>query len=302
MRELRSKKDRNNNETDVCHVSCSGFISTESGLSSEDMGPRLKRQYEKSTASSKLSLVQRYFGAKMAEGESAEKNLLGMNELCDRVAAMELPVSEEFQPLMILASLPASYTAIVQTLGSQAGKLDMTHVTSTVLDEDARRRENGSQENQALVSHGGKQPRNPARKDLSRVQCYNCEKMGHFSRECPDPPKHHNQAALTHRGGTRPKHSKQSSSRKPSYKARVAVLSDEEDTDAFCFCTGPQKGVKAEEWVVDSGATTHMTRYKGVFVAYAAMEDMANVWLGDGRTVKAEGMGSVCLRIKKPNE
>ena len=136
---------------------------------------RLERQYEKRTASSKLSLVQRYYGAKMAESESAEKRLLGMNELCDRLAAMELPVPEEFQPLMIL---PASYTAIVQTLGSQAGKLDMTHVTSTVLDEDARRRENGSQENQALVSHGGRQQRNPARKDLSRVPYYNCEKMG----------------------------------------------------------------------------------------------------------------------------
>ena len=87
---------------------------------------RLERQYEKRTAASKLSLVQRYFGAKMAEGESAEKHLLNMSKLCDRLAAVELPVPEEFQPLMILASLPASYTAIVQTLGSQSGKLDLS--------------------------------------------------------------------------------------------------------------------------------------------------------------------------------
>ena len=70
----------------------------------------------------------------------------------------------------------------------------------------------------------------------------------------------------------------------------------------FCFCTGPQKGVKAEEWVVDSGATMHMTWDKGVFFTYAAMEDMPNVRLGDDRHVKAEGRGSVCLRIKDDKE
>ena len=163
---------------------------------------RLERQYEKRTAASKLSLVQKYFGAKMAEGESAEKHLLNMSELCDRLTAVELPVPEEFLPLMILAILPASYTAIVQTLGSQAGKLVLSHVTSTVLDEDVRRRGSASQDDQALISHGGQPRRNPAK----RVQCYNCEKMGHFSHDCPEPPKQHNQsAALTQRGGSRPK-------------------------------------------------------------------------------------------------
>ena len=69
---------------------------------------------------------------------------------------MELPVPEEFQPLMILASLPSSYTAHVQTLGSQAGKLDLSHVTSTIMDEEARRRNNGGHatDPQALISHG----------------------------------------------------------------------------------------------------------------------------------------------------
>ena len=60
--------------------------------------------------------------------------------------------------------------------------------------------------------------------------------------------------------------------------------------------------MKAEEWVVDSGATTHMTWDKGVFVTYATMDDMPNVRLGDGRHVKAEGRGSVCLRIKDDKE
>ena len=86
--------------------------------------------------------------------------------------------------------------------------------------------------------------------------------------------------------------------RQPTKKMNVVSAPYTTDPDAFCFCTGPQKGVKAEEWIVDSGATTHMTWDKGVFVTYAAMEDMPSVRLGDGRTVKAEGRGNVCLRIR----
>ena len=76
------------------------------------------------------------------------------------------------------------------------------------------------------------------------------------------------------------------------------MADEEEDTENFCFCTGIERGVKAEEWVVDSGATTHMTWDKGVFVTFAALHDMPSVRLGDGRTVKAEGKGSVRLCVR----
>ena len=69
----------------------------------------------------------------------------------------------------------------------------------------------------------------------------------------------------------------------------MAVLTDEEDPEDFCFCMGIERGVKAEEWVVNSGATSHMAWDKGVFVTYAAMDDMPSVRLGDGQHVKAEG-------------
>ena len=78
----------------------------------------------------------------------------------------------------------------------------------------------------------------------------------------------------------------------------MAVVTDkEEDPENFCFCTGIERGVKAEEWVVDRGATTHMS-----FVTFAALHDMPSVRLGDGRTVKAEGKGSVRLRVRDNND
>ena len=56
--------------------------------------------------------------------------------------------------------------------------------------------------------------------------------------------------------------------------------------------------MKAEEWVVDSGATMHMTWDKGVYVTYIAMDDMPSVRIGNGRMVKAKVRGSVRLRVK----
>ena len=83
----------------------------------------------------------------------------------------------------------------------------------------------------------------------------------------------------------------------------MAVVEDEEENpEPFCFCTSIERGVKAEEWVVDSGATTHMIWDKGVFVTFATLQDMPSVRLGDGRTVKAEGKGSVRLRVSNNND
>lgn len=33
-------------------------------------------------------------------------------------------------------------------------------------------------------------PKSKKRKDLSSVQCFRCDKFGHFARECPSRPKH----------------------------------------------------------------------------------------------------------------
>ena len=64
------------------------------------------------------------------------------------------------------------------------------------------------------------------------------------------------------------------------------------------MCTDVHRSVKAEKYVVDSGATTHMTWDRGIYVTFIAMDDMPSVKLGDGRTVKPEGRGSVMLRVK----
>ena len=58
------------------------------------------------------------------------------------------------------------------------------------------------------------------------------------------------------------------------------------------------------KWMVDSGATSHMTREKQILSDYREFETPEKVGLGDGRTVDAIGVGNVYVsmlfKVSKP--
>ena len=70
---------------------------------------------------------------------------------------------------------------------------------------------------------------------------------------------------------------------------------------AVCLYSGcPQMG----KWLVDSGASSHMTRQKELLTDYLEFEMPEKVGLGDGRTVEAVGVGYVNMlfKVSKPKQ
>lgn len=64
---------------------------------------------------------------------------------------------------------------------------------------------------------------------------------------------------------------------------------------AFMAFAGNVKSADKEcyPWLIDSGASSHMTKEKHVLINFQEFEDPENVALGDGRVVKALGSGRV---------
>ena len=50
-------------------------------------------------------------------------------------------------------------------------------------------------------------------------------------------------------------------------------------------------------WLIDSGASSHMTKEKHVLTNFQEFEEPENVALGDGRVVKALGSGRVHMNM-----
>ena len=54
----------------------------------------------------------------------------------------------------------------------------------------------------------------------------------------------------------------------------------------------------AHPWIVDSGATSHISNSRELYEVFQPLEKTQQIILGDGRRLEAVGIGVVALRLK----
>ena len=232
----------------------------------------LRNQFERDTLANKLLLKKQYFRLEMKEGTSIEQHLKHMKELTERLAAIGAPIAEEDQVVTLLGSLPKSYSTFV-TAQEARENASLNYLQQALAHEEQKRHGQGHSESTdvqrgdaALVGESKKKfkPRKPI--------CFGCQQPGHFRRDCPKEK------------------------RVPSHKAETAdeKAEDLESTGAFAASTDSSQ---AETWLVDSGASSHMTWDKELLTNYHEFETPEKVGLGDGWTLDAFGVGDVHLKM-----
>lgn len=105
--------------------------------------------------------------------------------------------------------------------------------------------------------------------------CFGCNQPGHFRCVCPKA------------NGTK---------KRSSHKVEAARENVKEpDTERAGAFAALKDSSQAGSWLVDSGASSHMTCDKDLLTDYQEFEVPEKVGLGDGRTVDALGVGNVHL-------
>ncbi|KAG7523296.1 Retrovirus-related Pol poly from transposon TNT 1-94 [Solea senegalensis] len=113
--------------------------------------------------------------------------------------------------------------------------------------------------------------------DKSSWRCYKCGKEGHIKRAWPSWKK-----------------------KKKIHKAKSVMCEDEEDSSESAFVANEANQNDMEQqvqWLVDFGASKHMTCHEEIFQDYQQFPKPQSVKLGDGRVVDALGLGNVKLRM-----
>ena len=155
--------------------------------------------------------------------------------------------------------------------------MSLSYVQQVLLHE-----EQNKNRDKLLVSGGESEGQQSALvgKQGKKFRCYGCGEAGHFRRDCPKR-KEPNKSRKLKRGKTGEGHSDSES---------------EQSIGAFVVSAKSHK--TTTEWLVDSGASSHMTCKMELLKDYKEFEKPEKVSVGDGRTVEAVDVGNVHLNMQ----
>ncbi len=228
---------------------------------------KLQEQFMRKSWVNRLELRRKLYSLKLLEGESVLEHVRKMTELFNGLAAVGDPLSDEDRVVHLLASLPESYSVLVTALEASPEVPKIELVTERLLHEERKLRSSSNdQDIRALAS------RVRVTRGL-KVRCYYCDEVGHFKRDCPKFAERFKQ------------------------KSNSAVVGESKDEEALVA----GQAVTSSTWIVDSGATCHMCNFRKQFVSYNKLVKPENVVIGDGRSLKAIGRGSVRLLMNLPD-
>ena len=175
-----------------------------------------------------------------------------------------------------LNDLPRSWDSFIQGICDRKKLVKLNRLWEECAQEEARiaaREENMGSEDQAPTAHSKKSRRRPhyskgkdshPRRDISKLRCYTCDEIGHFAKDCPKNKSHPHKK----KGNKRRHHAHAAEDDKPSKKRSRYESEDSSSEDEYVLISALTGNIThgSYDWLIDSGASKHMTGFKEYFV------------------------------------
>lgn len=172
---------------------------------------------------------------------------------------MEVKIEEDVFLATVIGSLPADYGNVMETW-ELAAKSEQTkqNQIAKLLNKEAYLKQNMAADEHAFamrVKQTDKFRSLPIEEQKKISRCANCQKKGHWYKECPEK--------------------------------RTRVVS------GMVLNTGELCGYLKHRWILDSGTTNHMSNNQAWFTNLKMFEEPLQVKMGDGTKISVLGEGNI---------
>ena len=124
--------------------------------------------------------------------------------------------------------------------------------------------------------------------DMAKIICYNCNKPGYYAKDCFSGKRKGRYHASTVEANEEPQGKRLKESNVAEQKKKQIIL--------ISALIGSISNIK-ETWLVDSGASRHMTGYRSALTYLTEQKSSVEVEMGDETTYSIRGIGSTSFRL-----
>lgn len=210
-----------------------------------------------------MFLITQLLSLKYHDGSAMTDHLNNFQGIMNQLSAMGIKFNVKIQGLFLLGSLPDSWEVLRTSLSNSAldGAISMDLAKSSLLNEEMRRKSQGSSSSDVLVtdsrgrsknrgSQNREHNRSKSRSRLKDIECYHCGKKGHTKKFCRILKKENRD--------------------KEEQKEDGNLVANVTTEDLVTVLDANMINIVCDEssWVIDNGVASHVTSRKEFFSSY----------------------------------
>jgi hypothetical protein len=265
----------------------------------------LKTMFERNNTNKALALKHQLQNLKMTKFDTISTFFMKISEIIDQLGAIGETITKREIAMITLNALLIHWEPFIQSISGRADLPQFDHLWVECTQEETKLIDKGVQDshhddNQALDSHTKRGRRNRRsfnkafkdkktsvapghehRKDISRIQCFRCDKYGHIVINCPTRKKGRQHASIANVDSEPPQRDEYIKYEKFFFiSALLGIVPTDNDI-----------------WLIDSGSSRHMTGYRENITDLVEKESCLHVVPCDNSIYIVKGVGTSSFQL-----
>ncbi|KAF1318037.1 Integrase catalytic core protein, partial [Globisporangium splendens] len=252
-------------------VSITYQVYIRAALTADQAWKLLEEQFNRNTLKNRILITKRMHSFKMESGTRFAEHVDRFKELVTKLETIGEVLDESRQIVLLLGSLPDEYRMISSVL-ENTPNLGLMQVIESLYGADPSGYDRAPTENAFVINKRRHDCRD--RHDNSNGpkrfngKCNFCKKVGHKEADC----------------------------RKKKFEDQQGRRAAERTEHRYAFAAA--MGLDKSVWLVDSGASSHMTSRREKFVKLTTLKTPIQIVIADGTKIDAVGIGEACLKME----